>query len=192
MTGTRKYLCWVMVALMFLAVLSGGCGGGSSGGSSPNNNQSQQNEQDDTTHDTDTPNIYSISQLTGTWVASSGSGTGTGTSGSYSFSLDTRVILGEFDEFGSTVLTQSSTWYVYQDGNFVRRLIFTPNTTSMKLTATGTNTWKATFPNSDTTLPESDVTITLTSATTANVREAGSVIVEGEQYNYVAEYTMAK
>ena len=40
MMGTKKYLCWVIVALMFLAVMSVGCGGGNSGSISTNNNSS--------------------------------------------------------------------------------------------------------------------------------------------------------
>ena len=138
-------------------------------------------------------NTYSLDQLAGTWIASSGSGTGTGSTGTYSFTMDHRAILGNFDASGTTIFSQYRIWYVYQDGYFIRRLLFTPDIdVPMTLINIGYNTWKATFSYSNNNLPGGDVTVTLTSATTAEVREAGSLVVEDEYYDYVAEYTMMK
>ncbi|MBR2208049.1 MAG: hypothetical protein IJ859_04485 [Synergistaceae bacterium] len=145
------------------------------------------------TNNNETQNTYSLDQLSGTWVASSGSGTGTGLTGTYSFTIDHRAILGEFDTSGTATFSQYRVWYVYQDGYFVRRLLFIPDIDkSIKLTNIGSDTWKATFPDSDSSLTEGNVTITVTSATTAEVRETGSLMVEDEYYDYVAEYTMIK
>ena len=68
MMGTRKYLCWVLVALMFLAVLSGGCGGGSSGGSSSSDNgTTNENGTDDSSNSNGVEGT-----IEGTWKPLSG------------------------------------------------------------------------------------------------------------------------
>ena len=54
MMSTKKYLCWVIVALMFLAVLSGGCGGGGGPISSNSNEQNTESENDNATQEGET------------------------------------------------------------------------------------------------------------------------------------------
>ena len=55
MVSTKKYLCWVMVALMFFAVVSSGCGGGGSGPISSNSNeQKTESEKDNATQEGET------------------------------------------------------------------------------------------------------------------------------------------
>ena len=75
--NTKKYVCMLFVALMFLAVVSGGCGGGGGGSSSDSSkgtNQNQTNE--NTTPDTDTdeepfdPTVPT--SLNGTWNVDTG------------------------------------------------------------------------------------------------------------------------
>ena len=65
MMGTRKYLCWVLVALMFLAVLSGGCGGSGGGGNSSSSDNGTTNE-----NGTDSNGVEGT--IEGTWKVKSG------------------------------------------------------------------------------------------------------------------------
>lgn len=139
-------------------------------------------------------NTYSLNQFAGTWIASSGSGSGTatGSTGNYTFTINCSATLGQFDSSGTTFTTLDRTWHIYQNGYYIMRLLFDTNSGSMALTNIGADTWRATFPDEDSDLPESDVIIMLTSANTAHVRESGVVLVQGEYYNYEAEYTMTK
>ena len=73
MMSTKKYLCWVVVALMFLAVLSGGCGGGSGGST----NTGANNENGNSTPNTETSPEESFdtsipTTINGTWNVDSG------------------------------------------------------------------------------------------------------------------------
>ena len=71
MMGTRKYLCWVIVALMFLAAVSGGCGGSGGGGSSSSSPTTNENETDSGTNDSTNSNGVE-GTIEGTWKITSG------------------------------------------------------------------------------------------------------------------------
>lgn len=198
MSAAKKFLCYLIAALIFFAIISGGCGGhnlqhsGNEAASRTNYTNPNQYQQD-TIPDSYNENSYSLNQLTGTWLASNGSGTGTGATGNYTFSVNCQATLGEFDSSGTTFATINEAWYVYQNGYFVTRILFEPDSEHMKLTNIGVNTWRATFPDGGRDVPDGgDVTIMLTSANTAHVRESGIILIEGEYYNYNAEYTMVK
>ncbi|MDY6400201.1 MAG: hypothetical protein SPL10_02740 [Synergistales bacterium] len=198
--STKKYLSWLLVALMFLSVFSGGCGGGSSGGSiasSPNNTTQQKNNNNDAAPNTQnnsngTQEVYSISEMTGTWVASNGSGTATGPDGTFSLSMNyCTAAFGNVDtsKTPNTVYVSdiSASWDAYQNSVFVRTIPLNYHNQTAEIYNTGTNTWRYTFPSS-----ESKITVTLTSKTTASVVEEGNFGLGSYVYQYKATYTMTK
>ena len=191
MMSTKKYLCWVVVALMFLAVVSCGCGGGGGGGGrSATENPTTENP---TTENptTETKN-YDISIMTGTWIASNGSGTATGPDGTFSLSMNyCQATFGDVDKTTTPVTsyidTISASWDAYQNGVYIRTIPLNYSNQSVEIYNTGTNTWRYTFPSS-----ESKITVTLTSETTADVIEEGNFGLGSYIYQYRATYTMTK
>lgn len=71
MRGNKRFLCWLVVALMFLTVISGGCGGGGSGTPSSDDsdgtNQNQSQSQNQTQNNTQGNNNGTSNSVNGTW-----------------------------------------------------------------------------------------------------------------------------
>ncbi|MBQ9419170.1 MAG: hypothetical protein IJU31_02205 [Synergistaceae bacterium] len=212
MMSTKKHLCWFLVALVFFAVVSTGCGGGSSttdsgntksseSTQSGNNNKTNQNQQTQNDNTNTTPqntngfsNTYSASEMTGTWVASSGSGVATGPDGV--FSLIMTNCTATFDNINgadsststsTTYVSASANWNAYQNNMYTRTIPLYYNNAFVEIRNIRANTWRYTFSGSGST-----ITATLTSETTADVVEEGNFGLGSYTYRYVATYTMTK
>ena len=134
----------------------------------------------------DSPSTYDYSTLQGTWVFSSGRGSATGNGGNYDLvpsSIGTLTI-SSLQENGDTLtgsMAGTLYWNVYQNGTQVLRAGL--QYSRLEARRISGDTWRTIDDN---------VTITLTSQTTASITEKGTFWAYGLPYQYNIVYTLTK
>ena len=139
-----------------------------------------------TKDDPDSPETYDISALQGTWRPSSGGGSATGNGGSYDLRLNSNgsLTLSNVQVNGNTLsgnMSGTIYWNVYQNG--IRIMTAGLEYSRLEMHSVGGNTWRTS---------DNKATLTLTSQTTASVREQGTFWAYGYPYEYDIVYDIAK
>ena len=172
----RKFGIFVLLAIAMFVLP--GCGGGGGGGGSSSGGGNA-------------PEIDIADIMDGTWIGSNGTGTASGPDGVFSLNMisnsATFADTSATSTSGTTTATASALWDVYQNGTYIRSIPLEYNNEAVEIVRTGTNTWRFTFPSN-----ESKITFTLTSETTANVKEEGNFGLGSYVYSYSGTYTMTK
>ena len=153
MHSRRVWSCWLLMGLIFFAVISGGCGGGSSSSSGNGNGNGESYTGN---------NTISYEALAGTWTGSNGSGSGQNNKYLPGQRVPVKVENLEYSVRNIKYSEASKT-----GGGF----------STFTMTNSGQNSWTFSREYSD---GEDNVTITLQSENAGRLRNVGSLINEND------------
>lgn len=184
----KRKLYWIVAILLAFVVLSGGCGGSGgneSGGSNPNPNPGP--------GPTPPPSANDFVALSGTWIATQGSGKVNSAHGAYDASLRLGTLrLTLLNTFaGSTTATFQEyadfDWDIFVGGRYLDDSdLRDDDHVNVTVTKKGNNVFSYVTPHGN------SVEITLTSLTTAQVTESGTLYDDGVRYSYSVNYSLRK
>ncbi|MBQ7217653.1 MAG: hypothetical protein IJP54_05540 [Synergistaceae bacterium] len=143
-----------------------------------------------------TSSEYSTSIIPGSWTAVSGEGTAEGAGGTFTMKLDhINAAFSELTESGDkwiSLLSASEEWDMYSGDVLIKTLPLDFTDEAVVFSRAGSNKLTYTLLDPDPDYPDLRMAITITSETTADIHEQGSIMIDEEIYSYSYSYKFVK